>query len=79
MDMNVWTYASDPNTGLRGKRVNIVQALFEDSVAAKAGVESGARILSFNGKPVRFSNELARAMTMLPSGFEVELEFQNYN
>ena len=79
LDMNVWTYTNDPNTGLRGKKVNIVQALFEDSVAAKAGVKSGAKILSFNGKPVNFSNDLARAMTMLPSGFEVELEFQNYN
>lgn len=79
MDMNVWTYDNDPNTGLRGRRVNIVQALFEDSVAAKAGVKSGAKILSFNGKPVRFSNDLARAMTMLPAGFEVELEFQNFD
>ncbi len=79
MDMNVWTYKNDPNTGIRGRRVSIVQALFEDSVAAHAGVRSGARILSFNGKPVQFSNELARAMTMLPSGFEVELEYQNFN
>ncbi|MEZ5989447.1 MAG: trypsin-like peptidase domain-containing protein [Planctomycetota bacterium] len=78
LDLNVWTFAKDQNTGERG-RFHHVQALFEDSVAAKAGVEAGARVLSFDGEKLNFANDLARKMTMLPAGFEVELEFQNFN
>ncbi|MFQ5503568.1 MAG: trypsin-like peptidase domain-containing protein [Planctomycetota bacterium] len=70
LDMNVWKLR-DPNLG-RGEGI-FVQALFEDSVAYKAGLREGDRFLAFDGVPIRFANQVARMIGVLPAGFTVEV------
>jgi S1-C subfamily serine protease len=77
LDMNAW-WMKDPNTG--GEEGGIfVQGLFEDSVAAKAGLKLGDQLLSLNGKKLEHANDLARDIGVLPAGFSVEIGYRRWN
>lgn len=76
LDMNAWNLP-DPNTG-RGEGI-FLQGMLADSVVADAGLQLGDKITSFNGGPLRWTNDLARWVGVLPAGYEVTLGYRRFD
>ncbi len=76
MSMNAWKM-EDPNSG-HGEGI-FVQGLLDTSVAYKSGLQLGDMLTSFNGEPLRWTNDLAREVGVLPAGSEVTLGYRRWN
>ncbi len=74
LDLSCW-YMTAPHEQ-SGRRGVFVQQLYQDSVAAAAGVSLGDEILSFHGTAVRSANQMATMVGVLPAGAWVELGFR---
>jgi S1-C subfamily serine protease len=68
MDMSAWFMGSRHEDQQQQCRGVFVQQLFEDSVAATAGIGLGDEILRFDGTDVRSANQLATLIGVLPAG-----------
>lgn len=73
LDLSAW-FMKEPGAGSR--RAVLVQQLFRDSVAARAGVALGDELLRFDGMEVRSANQLATMMGVLPAGAWVSLAWR---
>ncbi|MEK6234781.1 MAG: trypsin-like peptidase domain-containing protein [Planctomycetales bacterium] len=51
----------------------VCQATGNDSVARKAGIEPGDRLLSLEGRPLRDANEFMNLITTFPAGWPIRL------
>lgn len=71
LDLSAWFMTA--GTGRERRRGVFVQQLFQDSVAARAGVRLGDEITRFDGHEVRSANQLATLVGVLPAGAWVEL------
>jgi S1-C subfamily serine protease len=56
-----------------GGRRTIFDRMYEDSVAAKAGIRLGDELVTFDGRPVRGANDFLNRITVLPEGWQVEV------
>jgi S1-C subfamily serine protease len=74
LDMSAWFMRS--REGEVRKRGVFVQQTFADSIVAKAGIELGDELTSFNGIEVRSANQLATLVGVLPAGTWVTLRYR---
>ena len=73
LDLSAW-FMKEPGAGSR--RAVLVQQLYRDSVAARAGVALGDELLRFDGAEVRSANQLATLIGVLPAGAWVALAWR---
>lgn len=71
LDLSAW-FMTQGQEGNRRRGV-FVQQMFQDSVAAKAGVGLGDEVTRFDGTEVRSANQLATMVGVLPAGAWVTL------
>lgn len=76
LSINAWRM-QDPNTGV-GSGV-FVQGMLDNCSAYKRGLRTGDKLLAFDGRPIRWVNDLARWQGVLPAGFEVALRYASWD
>lgn len=73
LSINAWRM-QDPNTGV-GEGI-FVQGMLDNCEVYQLGLRTGDKLLRFDGREIRWVNDLARWQGVLPAGFEVELGYQ---
>ena len=73
LEATVWE--TEDETAERGFRV-VIDNMYEDSAAAKAGLKLGDEIFEFEGLPVRGQNDFLNRIGILPMGRRVTVRYR---